>query len=576
MLRNCTLIILTLFVVSSFSGPKAILSQEMTIEAQVDQYIQSLPEQFNGTILLSVGDEILLNKGYGLANRSYDIPNTAETKYRIGSITKHFTAVLTLQMAQKGLIDLDATIDTYLPYCPEKFAGKITVRHLLTHKSGIPHHYNAFPRYFGVEDRFFHTTKEYLKLLSDIELAHEPGERMTYTSPGYHLLGLVIEAASNKSYAELIEENIFKPLGMKNSSVYNNLAIQKNMATGYKEGINGFVLAEDEEESLRAGAGSILTTSGDLHLFLRTFSFEGDEILSEEYKKLFFQCHSPMLSCAGITYSFPYDGGKDTLFAVTTGGSSYGFLCNAERLIKKDVNSIVLSNIQSGPIREICSEIDNKFLLTRLGIDIGQNDQAQNSWNSASVEVDPAVLNAYAGYYRLKSGGYAVVTCENGKLFCIESLRQLGTFSSGNISPHELFPVSDSLFKVENRRGMQYCFTENSLDEGYDIAISINNRPWDEAKSVKAVADLNLSEYSGYYYSLELQRAYRFSMKDNHLITSDFPGTEKAVFVPLEKDMFGFNQGYLVFHRYEDGEIRDFKLQTPQVDDAMGSLFIKK
>jgi len=100
-------------------------------------------------------------------------------------------------MAEKGLINLDATIDSYLPYFPKKNASIITVRHLLEHKSGIP-------RYFDVHDKYFHTPSEFMKHFWDIELLHKPGERMTYSSPGYYVLGVILEAVSGKSYPELI------------------------------------------------------------------------------------------------------------------------------------------------------------------------------------------------------------------------------------------------------------------------------------------------------------------------------------------------------------------------------------
>ena len=128
------------------------VDREQTVEQKVDQYLASLPDPFNGTILLAVGDKILMNKGYGLANRSYDILNTADTMYQIASGTKTFTAVLTLQLAEEGLIDLHAPIATYLPEYPADKAQKITLHHLLRHESGIQHHYRAIPEYWDHED----------------------------------------------------------------------------------------------------------------------------------------------------------------------------------------------------------------------------------------------------------------------------------------------------------------------------------------------------------------------------------------------------------------------------------------
>ncbi len=150
-------------------------------------------------------------------------------------------------MAEEGLLDLDATIDTYLPYFPKKNASRITVRHLLEHKSGIPHHFIGIPRYFEVHDKYFHTPIEHMKHFWDIELLHEPGEGLTYSSPGYYVLGIILETVSEKSYAELLEENIFCPLGMENSHVHNNRSIHKNMATGYQMSFLIFHRYDDED-----------------------------------------------------------------------------------------------------------------------------------------------------------------------------------------------------------------------------------------------------------------------------------------------------------------------------------------
>ncbi|MFZ0034458.1 MAG: serine hydrolase, partial [Sedimentisphaerales bacterium] len=223
--------------------------RKTSVEEKIDQYIRSLPEPFSGTILLAVGDKILMNKGYGMADIGYGIPNTGKTKYQIASTTKHFTSVLVLQMAEKGIIDLNATIDTYLPDYPKDKASKITVHHLLLHQSGIPHHINGIDNYLDVQTRLFHTQNEYLKLFCDKKLVHEPGQGTTYSTPGYFLLGVILEKASSKSYAELLEENILKPLGMKDTFVGNNRTIHKDMATGYMKGLDGLVLANVEDMS---------------------------------------------------------------------------------------------------------------------------------------------------------------------------------------------------------------------------------------------------------------------------------------------------------------------------------------
>ncbi len=150
------------------------------------------------------------------------------------------------------------------------------------------------------------------------------------------MLGVILETVSEKSYAELLEENIFGPLGMKNTHVHNNRTIHKNMATGYQQGLEGYALAGMEEESTRLAAGNILSTVKDLYSFQKILDFEGDNILSEKNKKMLLEPHSPNFSLAGIVMSIPYNNGKDKMTFIRAGGSSYGFRALMDRIIEKD------------------------------------------------------------------------------------------------------------------------------------------------------------------------------------------------------------------------------------------------
>jgi CubicO group peptidase (beta-lactamase class C family) len=175
-----------------------------------------------------------------------------------------------------------------------------------------------------------------MKHFWDIELLYKPGERPTYTSPGYYVLGVILETVSEKSYAELLEENIFDPLAMKNTHVHNNRTIHKNMATGYQKGLEGYALVGIEEESTRLAAGNILSTVKDLYRFQEILDFVGDNILSEKNKKMLLEPHSPNFSLAGLTMSVPYNDGKDKMTFIRAGGSSYGFRAFMDRIIEKD------------------------------------------------------------------------------------------------------------------------------------------------------------------------------------------------------------------------------------------------
>jgi len=549
---------------------------KVSLEEKVDKFIDSLPVAFHGTILIEVGDKILVHKGYGLANMSYDIPNKPDTKYLIGSITKLFTAVLVLQMAERGSLNLDATIDTYLPYFPKKNASRITVRHLLEHKSGIPHHFIGIPRYFEVHDKYFHTPIEYMKHFWDIELLHEPGERLTYTSPGYYVLGVILETVSEKSYAELLEENIFGPLGMKNTHVHNNRTIHKNIATGYQKGAEGYVLSCIEEESTRLAAGNILSTVKDLYEFQKILDFEGDKVLSGKNKKMLLEPHSDNLSLAGIVMSVPYNDGKDKMTIIRAGGSSYGFRALMDRFIEKDACMIALSNIQTDQISlyDIFEELGD-FLVDEIGIDMGPRHRAERKDLRITVPLDQHESRSYEGFYELESGTVIGIFQKNNKLFRRVLSEQIGYLGEA-VMPRELIHRGQGVFDVEGLRGLQYRFIKVPAGIEYKIALYRNDRLEDEAKKIKFPVEFDLSEYEGKYFSLELQKTYRFSTKGGRLFTDEFLGDKDVSFLPLKKDVLGYDKGFLIFHRYDDGEIRDFKLENENVDRLLGSMFIRK
>ena len=171
-------------------------------------------------------------------------------------------------MVEKGIINLDDTINKFFSDGPIEKTSKITIRHLLLHQSGIPQCYFGFPDYLSIHSKLFHTHQEYLQLIWNSKLKHAPGKGFTYSTPGYYLLGVILEKASNKSYAELLKENILDPLKMENTFVDNNLMIQKNMAIGYQKGITGIVTARKNEQSNHFAAGDLISTSMDLFRFI--------------------------------------------------------------------------------------------------------------------------------------------------------------------------------------------------------------------------------------------------------------------------------------------------------------------
>ena len=229
----------------------------------MDQVVQDYVsgEQFMGSVLVARDGRVLLNKGYGSADLEWSIPNTPAIKFRLGSLTKQFTAACILLLEERGKLQADDPVKKHMPDAPDAW-GKVTLFHLLTHTSGIPSFTN-FPDYRTT--KAFPTTPEKLvACFRDKPLDFIPGEKWSYSNSGYVLLGYLIEKISGKSYADFVQENIFKPLGMADSGYDLNAAIILRRASGYAPGPGGPVNSGYIDMSIPHAAGALYATTGDL------------------------------------------------------------------------------------------------------------------------------------------------------------------------------------------------------------------------------------------------------------------------------------------------------------------------
>src|SRR6185436_14293187 len=172
--------------------------------------------QFNGTVLVAEDGKVVYKGGFGLANMEWNIPNTPDTKFRLGSITKQFTATVILQLVEQGKIKLDGKLSDYLPDYRKDVGNKVTIHNLLTHTSGIPS-YTGLPGFFDNVSRNPYKVTEFVNKYASGDLEFEPGSKFSYNNSGYFLLGAIIERVTGKTYEQVLKENIFDPLGMKNS-----------------------------------------------------------------------------------------------------------------------------------------------------------------------------------------------------------------------------------------------------------------------------------------------------------------------------------------------------------------------
>jgi CubicO group peptidase (beta-lactamase class C family) len=212
--------------------------------AKIDKLMSQYADccSFTGTVLVSDQDKVIFKKGYGLANREWSIPNTPEVKFRLGSITKQFTSMLIMQQVAKSTVKLEGHLSDYLPYYRQDTGSKVTISELLSHRSGIPS-YTDDPKFFADVSRNYYAVDDFVKKFCSGDLQFEPGTKFHYDNSGFFLLGAILEHVTGKTYEALLKENIFVPLGMKDSGFDHYADILPKRASGYQQDLAGVVNA---------------------------------------------------------------------------------------------------------------------------------------------------------------------------------------------------------------------------------------------------------------------------------------------------------------------------------------------
>ena len=300
--------------------------------------------QFNGAILVKRKENIIYKKAFGLANREWNIPNTTDTKFLAGSIGKSMTAFMTLILVNDGLIDLNATINQYIPDYSGPGNNKVTIHQMLTHTSGIPDH-GAIPNLSKKLVRWTYNTDQYLALINELNLKFEPGTSFAYSGIAYNLLAIICEKVSEKDFALLLNERLFIPFEMNDSKHDKNLDIDLKRAYGYEYHLlEGYMNPSFIDMSLIKGSGGILTTVEDLAKF-NNECFHTQKLLSKGlYKKIF----------TGYVKDWQYYGygwwitdrivDKDTLTLISHGGSTDGYKAYNTRILKDSTDIILFQN----------------------------------------------------------------------------------------------------------------------------------------------------------------------------------------------------------------------------------------
>lgn len=332
----------------------AALAQDHAAKIQEMLTLAHKYRQFNGSALVAENGKVIYKGGFGMANMEWEIPNAPDTKFRLGSITKQFTAVLTLQLVEQGKIKLDGKITDYLPDFRKDIGEKVTVHHLLTHTSGIPS-YTSQPGFFQNVSRNPYKVADFVKTYTSGNLEFEPGTKFSYNNSGYFLLGAIVERITGKSYEQALKEMIFDPLGMKNTGYDHHDTLLPKRAAGYARTANGYANAAYLDMSIPYAAGSLYSTVEDLYLWDQ--ALYTDKVLTPQSKELMYK---PFLQDYAYGWAITKTSFKlndQPVPIITHGGGINGFTTTIVRFPKEKNLIVILDNTGNPNLNRLSDRI---------------------------------------------------------------------------------------------------------------------------------------------------------------------------------------------------------------------------
>lgn len=404
-----------------------------TLEQKLDQYLKASQEvrQFTGAVLIAQRGKILYAKAYGMADIEKKQPNTVDTKFLIGSITKQFTATAIMQLEAKGKLRLDDPITKHLTDYPKETGDKITINELLTHTSGIPN-FTDLPAYMPMRSTPT-SPKEILKRFDEMPLEFVPGKQFSYSNSGYIVLGLIIEKVSGETYAAYLRTHIFEPLGMKNTG-YMDYSVTPR-AIGYEPDSTGKLKrAIQVDPSVPYAAGALYSTVGDM--FIWDQALYGDKVLSQdELQKMW----TPNLENYGYGWLI------DTVFGqkrIWHNGAIDGFVSGFQRFVNDSLCIVMLSN--NGGLAEGLMSVNLAAIMFHQPYSVPVN--------KTPGKIDPALLADYVGAYEISPNVYRLIKREGDTLY---ALRTGGP-------ARRLYPETQDLFYYDFDNSVTLNFVRDS------------------------------------------------------------------------------------------------------------------
>jgi CubicO group peptidase (beta-lactamase class C family) len=417
--------LLCIIVFSGAGQPTASSPRAVEFDKIISE--QFKPNESGCVALVAENGKIIYEKAFGLADIQLNVPMRTEMVFRLGSISKQFTAISILQLMEKGKLALQDRVITHIPDYPA-IGEKITIEHLLTHTSGITNITGM--KNFGDIKRNDLSTAEVVNFFKNEPLEFEPGTKWSYSNSGYILLGYIVEKVSGLPFAQYLEEQIFKPCQMTSSFLDDDGRIIKNRASGYAKKGDQTINAQFISMTIPHGAGGIVSTVGDLYRWNRAL-LSHKMVTKSTLEKAFmrYKLSDGKETDYGYGWFFSNIQGIPT---VEHGGGIEGFLTSSIYLPSKDLFVTVFSN-STGQSPE--------FIAAKLAaVTIGK------PYNYKELVLDKSSAEAYVGVYENEEPTLMNIKIEDDKMFAEfpdGNRIQMKPYDKGKYFYHDFFSTME-------------------------------------------------------------------------------------------------------------------------------------
>jgi len=550
------LIVLTVSHDANALAPDRISSAD-SLAACVDSLIipQIKPGGPGCSIAVIRDGKIIFERGYGLANLDWAIPNSPTTIFHIASVSKQFTAACVVLLAEDGKLSLDDDIRSWIPEIRD-YGQRITIRNLINHTSGI-RDYESLMVTAGMRyDLAWEPHEIFDFIVRQQALDFAPGEKHSYSNSGYILLTEIVHRASGLTLGEFAEQRIFKPLGMKNTFYYEKLyQVVKNRATGYDCDFDHMVYTAGQCDTYTLGPGSVYTTVEDLALWDSNFydnRIGGPHFIETMVSRPVLSNGDTLNYACGLEY-----GTHRGLHMLSHSGWWAGYLSYMVRFPEQRTTVILLANSTSDilPSRN-CAKIADIYLYDQFPPDNRPVPEQKAVPPAMQVEavVDPSVYDQYAGRYEIDNMAFVLIISR-------DSERLMGKFS-GQFR-FQLFPESDSTFFLK--------IDEAQVKFRRDETGRVNRLFWCQSgqenqlnRIVPSMTAEEISKYCGDYRCEDLQTTWRIAPEGSWLkVLSSLRTIEltgEDIILQKKDDLFILSNMSMQFSRDDKGQVSGFEL----------------